>query len=188
MNLHHCHKHYVALCRSSRPSAKRKDNDSSSGSKIALKAWLEHNSWLLRCLKAQTNGFNDVTATLNGIVHANIIAIVVMYVYGALRTEGFVAVLSAYFGSVTFIAYCMLTRSYGEINEVSKTLIRAAKVEASVLRLAGERASSKFVQLEMKSMRELRIMAGSTFYYDKALVLTVIAIIISQSVNLLILK
>lgn len=97
-------------------------------------------------------------------MHANIIAIVVMYVYGVLRTEGIAALLSAYIGSVTFVAYCMLARNYGEINGAAKALIRVARGGASVLRVAGERGPSKFLQLEMKSMRELRKQKFSTCF------------------------
>ena len=43
----------------------------------------------------------------------------------------------------------------------------------------------KIVDLEIRCMNDLRIKAGSNFYYDKALVLTIVEIVLVQSVNLL---
>ena len=50
----------------------------------------------------------------------------------------------------------------------------------------GRRTEGGGIALEIRSIRELCIVGGSAFYFDKTLVLTIVEVVLVQSVNLLI--
>ena len=157
---------------------------SRSGHRTSESNWVKLTLRHYKRLRVHANGFNEVTAGFNGILHANIVTLIVMFAYAAVRAKGIVAFLSAYLGVVGFVAYVLLASGYGQINRRSKALLKAVRVTASADRMA-RRGQGKAVNREIRCMNDLRIKAGTTFYYDNALVLTIVEIILVQSVNML---
>ena len=139
-------------------------------------------------MTVRTVGFNDVTASVNGVLHANVIALVIMQVYGAVRMEGILALLLAYMGAVQFTTYGMLARSYGEVNAMSKALLEAVRrtTTADPVNVWGR--VDAIIQRQIRSMPKLCVKGGSSFYYDKPLLLTMLDVILAQSVGLLMMR
>lgn len=134
------------------------------------------------------SGYNDVTATVNGVAHASVGGLVIMCICGAVRMEGVLAFMSAYLGSVVFATYGKLASMYGGIDAASKSflkVVRRTSLDASVV---DRGLYDGAVKREIRSMRVLRVMAGPTFCYDKPLFLTFVGIILVQSVNLMIMQ
>ena len=111
-----------------------------------------------------------------------------MLVYGTVRMEGILALASGLWASGSFVGYGMLVHSYAENYEASRALLKHIKRTVSAETTAGRAGFSKIVDREIKSMKHLCIMAGSTFYYDKTLLLTMMDILVGQSVNLLLME
>ena len=107
-----------------------------------------------------------------------------MFAYAAVRATGIVAFLSAYLGVLAFVAYFLLASGYGQINRRSKALLKAVRITASAHQMARS-GQGKAVNREIRYMNDLRIKVGTAFYYDNALVLTIVEIILVQSVNML---
>ena len=108
--------------------------------------------------------------------------------YGSMRTEGVVALFQAYLAWWGLLTYLQVMNAYAEINRHSRSLLRsfrACSVSVIAAGMAG-RGNVAIVNREVRSFRELRIKAGSVFYFDKQLVPTVIGIVLSQPVNLLV--
>ena len=150
--------------------------------------WLKSTIQLVRRLTIQTNGFNDVTAALNAILHAACVSLMIMCVSGAVRMGGILAVGAAYLAFADLVGYGTLAESYAEINEASEALLEDVRRTVSIQMEANRGAFNRAFNREIRCMRKLRVTAGSTFYYDRPLLLTIVAIVLSQSVNLLIMK
>ena len=94
----------------------------------------------------------------------------------------------AYLGLASFVIFCVFVGYTGEINQVSKSLQERMRQMASAEPIGDWKLFRKIVEREIRSMRELRIMAGSTFFYDKPMLLTAADIVLGQSVNLLVMN
>ena len=83
-----------------------------------------------------------------------------------------------------------MASSYAEIHRESRTLLRSARRAWSCSSGSYSTAvgilSRRLVEKTIRSMTELRIRAGTVFYYDRTLVLTIVEIILVQYVNLLV--
>ena len=92
-----------------------------------------------------------------------------MLVYGAVRMEGILALASGLWASNSFVGYGVLVHSYAGagINEASKAWLEYLKWRISAKPTALRALFSKIVAREIKSMKHLCIMGGSTFYYDR---------------------
>ena len=92
-------------------------------------------------------------------------------------------------GLAIFVTYGAVVRGYGEVNSASIVLLEVAQRAALMLDLvAGRCASGRVVDREVRCLNPLRIKGGTTFYYDSQLVLTIVEIMLVQSVNLLIIR
>ena len=100
--------------------------------------------------------------------------------------EGILAVALAYLGFWALVTYLLVATSYAEIHRRSVNLLRSIRRATSGR--TGRRTEGERIALEIRSIRELCIAGGSAFYFDKTLVLTVVEIILSESVNLLIMN
>ena len=152
-------------------------------------AGFESDVRMYHCCELHAKKFNQVFAPLNGFLHTLFISVIVGSVYAALRLERLFAALAAYWAFISLSSYLSVANSFAAINRESALLLQT-------LRSVGTNSSGsnqvapiqwKKCQRKMKSLQELRISGGSVFYYDKTLVLTIIEIILSQSVNLLVL-
>ena len=133
-----------------------------------------------RCTQLLMDEYNRVLASFNGILHAVLISFFVFCVYGAVRTDGVMAIGTAYFAVWGFFTYLQLLKSYTDINTGSQGLLTSIQAQVS-----GD--YSRIGVRELRSMRELRVRGGSsTFYFDKEVVLTTLDIVFNQAVNLLI--
>ena len=141
---------------------------------------------LYRCLCIHVGGFNDVFGALNRMLHGAAITFVIFCVYGSLRTEGALSVAIAYWGTFTLVCYQLTVTKYAESNGASNAFLVRVRTAWSVCSGRQRSRHRKRIGREIGSMREVRIQAGSTFYYDMTLVLTVFEVVLVQSVNLLI--
>ena len=114
------------------------------------------------------------------MLHAALISFFVFCVYGAVRTDGVMAVGQSYLAVWGFLSYLQLLKRYADINTGSRDLLRSLQVDGS-----GD--YSRIAVRELRSMKELRVKGGSSaFYFDNEAVLTTIHIVLNQAVNLLI--
>lgn len=133
-----------------------------------------------RCLGLLTDEFNGVYSQLSGQIHAIIMTCIVLCIYGAVRTEGVMGFLYVYMSVWGLVSYLQIVNNYANIHRGSKDFLVALGASS---RTAGTVASR-----DLRNLKELRIKAGSSaFYFDKELVLTVVGVILTQSINLLIL-
>ena len=130
--------------------------------------------------------FNGAFGLLNGMLHWASTVFVIFCVYGAVWTEGPLSVAIAYWGTFTLVGYQLVVIQYAENNRASKMFLRKVRKAWSCCRGMQSRRRRKWIGREILSMREMRILAGSAFYYDKLLVLTVFEVVLVQSVKLLI--
>ena len=137
-----------------------------------------------RCLQLHTNNFNRLFAAFNAMLHGIVIIFVIFCVYGALRMEGILAVALAYLGFWALVTYIVVATSYAEIHRRSVKLLRS--IRRAMNGRTGRRTEGGGIALEIRSIRELCIVGGSAYYFDKTLVLTIVEVVLVQSVNLLI--
>ena len=148
---------------------------------------------LYRELQLLTDEYNNMLASLHGIMHGMIVSLLILCAYIFVRTEGIMAALAAYVGIWVLPSYCELMNNYAEIQMGSRTFLESLKESDSVrgsgswMRTGRAGASVAIIRRELRSLRDLRIRGGSSaFYFDKQLIPTVIGIILNQSVSLLI--
>ena len=142
-----------------------------------------------RCCHLLMNGFNELFANLNAVIHAGTIAFATLCMYGAARsTDGMLAAGIAYLGLITLVCYLQMVSGYAEVNLRSKWLLWWMRSSGAGCVAGGsQRTDLGFRQL--RSLRELRVQAGTCiFHYDKATVLITVEIILVQSANLLIMQ
>ena len=83
----------------------------------------------------------------------------------------------------------MTVSGYAGINQATKVLLRAAPSEASAHPAAAHEAPFyKIVRREITIIKYLRVKAGVTIHFDKLQLLTIVDIIMGQTVSLLIMK
>lgn len=76
---------------------------------------------------------------------------------------------------------------YAEINEQSEALIDDVRKACAAEMGAHRDLLAKVHYRQVRVMRGLRIMGGSTFYFDKPLMLTILETVLSESVGYLML-
>ena len=172
------------------------DCDLSSGAETLLIARLQTELDTYRCVQLLMDEFNGLFGKLQTASRFTVISFVLFCVYGFFRTEGLMAIVQAYLGLWLFLSWLTAMNIYAEINHESKDLLRSFrtlcsskinKPEGSLERnTSSSRKRFMGVNRELKSLKELRIIA-SNFYFDKQLVLTVIGIVLDNSVSLLLL-
>ena len=116
------------------------------------------------------------------------IAFTVMCVYGFVRTAGLMAALPAYLGVWCLVTYYQFMNNYAEVHSGSKGVLLSLRA-CSYGRGGGGRSGDRralSIGRELRSLKELRIKVGAAaFHYDKQLVVTVMDLILKQSVSLL---
>ena len=85
-----------------------------------------------------------------------------------------------------FAFLSLRVNSYGEINKASTAVLRMVRKAAFAKPDEHTPFFIKIIDRESKSMKDLRVMAGSNFHYDMPLLLTVLEMVLVQSVNLLV--
>ena len=151
---------------------------------------------LYRELRLLTDEYNNLLASFHGIFHGLAVTLTTLSVYLFVRSEGMMAALAAYLVMWSIPNYCELMNNYAEIQRGSKTFLESLKascfVDGSGSPVRTRCGTSRVVgtaifRRELESFRELRIKRGvSAVYYDTQLVLTMIGIVMNQSLNLLI--
>ena len=146
---------------------------------------------LYRQMQLLTDEYNGLLCHFSAAVHTTEIVLAVMCVCGAVRTEGVLAFGQGYLGFWSLMTYLQIINSYAEINRRSKLLLRSLRTccrGCSGPVGIQDTAQGLRFRRELKSLKELRIRAGSyVFFFDKQLVLNVIGIVLVQSINVLIL-
>ena len=150
----------------------------------------------LRCyrrLRLLTDEFNGVFAAFYGAYHYIMMSLIVLCVYGFVRTTGAMAIVQAYVAIWCFFAYGSVVSAHAQINRGSKLWLKSLRARYFHGRAVsgGRRCASKGIVVvrELRSLKELRIKGGSSaFYYNKCLILTTTGAIFRQSVKLLIFR
>ena len=147
---------------------------------------------LYRELQLLTDEYNNLLALFHAVQHGILVTFLTLCVYIFVRTEGIMAALAAYMGIWLLPCYCEIINNYAEIQIGSRTFLESLQETVPVRRsriwIRTGRAGSvaAIIRGELRSLRELHIKGGSSaFYFDKQLVLTVIHIIVNQSISLL---
>ena len=141
---------------------------------------------IYQCCELHAHHFNKVFAPLNAHLHTIAILVVICSVYASFRLERLFAAIAAYWMFVALYSYLSAANSFAEINRQSALLLQVMRSSDAKHNRSSLKIDRKIDERRLKSLRELRISAGSVFYYDKALVLTIVEIILVQSVNLLV--
>ena len=148
---------------------------------------------LYRSLQLLTEEVNDLFASTLGETHGVVTLALICLAYGVLRCEGLLAVMMVYMFCWSFGSYFLLMNKLANINLGSKSLLRC--IDSSFRSVYGGNViaivtfasakEAKIVQRELRNMRELRLRGGSSvFYFDKKLILTVVYVVMSQSISL----
>ena len=147
-----------------------------------------------------TDQFNGLFANFYAPLHAILVTFMISCVYGTVQSDGMILVIvQAYLGFWMLLAYSFVINGYAEVNCSSKNFLwwfqgqrvagRNSAISFAGRRQIENRDHEKIFKRELRSLnlKELCIRGGSSmFYFDKQLVLTVLEIVLTQSVNLLI--
>ena len=141
-----------------------------------------------RCFQLISIAFNSVYTLYNALLHAAATGGISILVFGAIRGEGLISILSAYLGLQLLLGYLLVISTHAEISRLSKCVLLAAprawsraSGQTRIKNVAGEILKRKLV-----TMVELHVKAASFFYFDKPLVLSFANVVFILSANLLI--
>ena len=139
-----------------------------------------------RCYELHTTYFNHVFLLFNDFSHPMCMAVAICSIYAAVRTRGVLAAVAANWAFMGLAICLPWVGSYAKINYESSAALESLRRNWGRVHGVGH-SDWKVSERKMRSMRELRICsADSRYYYDKALVLTTVEIILTQSVNILV--
>ena len=146
-----------------------------------------------RHLQLLMEEFSGLFAGFLLINHALVIVLVVLSVNGSVQADGTMAAGQILFAAWLLACYLKVVDTYAGVNNGSKALLvtslACTKSSDRGLAVAYREQTTMILKRELRSLRELRIKGGrSTFYFDKQLVLTVIGIVLNESVNLILLQ
>ena len=132
--------------------------------------------------------FNSVYAPSNALLHATSMAGNVFYVCAAVRAKGLIAVYLGYAGLTWLTSYLQVLSMYAEIHSMSRTLIASMRLACTDYRftVAGRKDQDGVIRRQLMPLKELRVVAGRLFYFDKQLVTNFVYIVLSRSADLLI--
>ena len=133
--------------------------------------------------------FNGFYAPSLGILHAITATGVAYCVYGAARAEAAFALFFGYMAVLWICAYLLVLNMFAELNAASKNLLTLfGAALSSICCWADIQEHQDYNSLggEWKSLTDLRVRAGSMFYFDRQLVVNFIDVILNESANLLI--
>ena len=142
---------------------------------------------LFRALNLLTEDYSRVFAIVYGGAHLCMMCISLFSAYGAIRLEGALSISLGWIGANITVFLAILISQFGRINHSSQLALKAMRKRQEALRSMGNQAESKSLRMEIRSLRDLCIRVGSTFFYDKILLLTTSQIIIQNIANLLLL-
>lgn len=95
--------------------------------------------------------------------------------------KGIVFIFLAYLVLLALGQYLVTVNGYAEINRRSVLLLRLMLNEGT------RHGGARVVRKEARSLKELRVKPALGFFYDKGFVLTLLNIVLVQSVNILVL-
>ena len=138
-----------------------------------------------RSCQLLVDAFNDLFGRFHAMFHYTIISFVVILAYGAFRLTGWLQWTFAYWTVYCLVIYLFIIHSYAEVDCSAEVLKQSMKVAWSFPQGTERRAGNSFGK-DLKVLRVLRVKAGVAFHYDKALVLTVLEIVVGHTIDLLI--
>ena len=101
---------------------------------------------------------------------------IIRSIYGALKGEGLVRVLQGVVGFCAWLYLQLAFRALGSIHETSDQALRMGR------RMNGNSWFRRF----LRSCKPLKVTVGGLYYVDRGMPLTLAAIILESTVNLLI--
>ena len=148
---------------------------------------LRHEIRSYNCLFILVKQFGEAFTWAYGLLHVCLVPCLVLILYGAVRLNGPIAFGFCWLFMVVTSLCLVLIMALADINQRSKALVVAFIYSQSVGATLWTTAEHAIMRRECETLRELKILVGSTFYFDKPLVLTVLQNLLIQSANLLIL-
>ena len=142
---------------------------------------------LYRSLDLLIEEFNRALGMIYIGFHYGEMCIVMFCIYGAIRLNGILAIALGFIGSNLLAILTVLVSQLGQINHSSKGTLKALHKRPKMSYCMGKQGESKWLRREVMGLRELRVRMGSSFYYDKVLLLTTFQILLQNIVNLLLL-
>ena len=134
-----------------------------------------------RCFTIQTYNFKQFFGLFYGVSHVTAIMTISFCNYEAVRLSG-TAALGMGFSSLCFTMNILVFIDLiAEVNRQSQLFLVQVRRSCAKVALAQRRA----VRAEILSMRECRVEFGHLFFVDKGIILTTLAIIVQNTVNLI---
>ena len=133
--------------------------------------------------------FNDIFGIIYGAIHVLDVIIVAWCAYAMVRLQGFIAFTMGAFGLNVIVITMGIINALASVSYGSRKVLKNMKTESCMDRGGnywGMR-SYRAAQRDVIHLRDLRIWFGSSFYYDKEIVLTTLQIMLQGSVNLILL-
>ena len=105
-----------------------------------------------------------------GGAHLGMMRILLFCAYGAIRLDGALSIFLGWIGGGNVAVFLAIFISqFGRINHSSHLALKVMRKGQGALRSMGNQAQTKCLRMEMRSLRDLRIRMGSTFFYEKIL-------------------
>ena len=146
---------------------------------------------LYKCLQISLQELNLIFGNLYASIHVLGILLVVSCAYGVVRLEGLLAFGAGLVGLEAAVMTMIIIAVLASANHGSKRVLVAMR---TVGRMSARRESwwerrgdSKVFVKAVRGLRDLRVSIGSSFYYDKGIVLTTLQIMLKSCVDLILL-
>ena len=112
--------------------------------------------------------------------------------YGAVRLEGLLAFAAGLLGLDVAVMTMVIVAVLASANHGSKKVLTAMKTFGRISAAGrsskrGQQALSKVFHKAVRSLRQLRVSIGSSFYYEEGIVLTTLQIMLKSCVDLILL-
>ena len=132
--------------------------------------------------------FNGIFSLVIGVIHALNMCIAIFCAYGTVRLHGILASGFGIFGADILVMITIFVNTLANVNQGSRQFLRGIKKLATTATVGKERQGlrprdSIIMLRELSTLHELRISIGSSFFYDKGIVLTTLQIIFQTSIN-----
>ena len=145
-----------------------------------------------KCLQILVQEFNRIFGNVYGSIHVLGVVLVVSCTYGTVRLEEFLAFGAGLLGLDVAIMTMVIIGVLASANHGSKKVLMAMNMTVGRMlttrgRKRGRQSEIKAFSMTVRGLRNLRVSIGSSFYYDKGIVLTTLQIMLKSCVDLILL-
>ena len=129
--------------------------------------------------------YNQSLGIVYAGTHGTLMSVVLFCSYGAIRLDGILSISLGWIGVNLLMFLAIITDQYGQINRSSKMALEAISRRQVALQSADKQLEQKWLKKKALCLRDFKIRVGSTFFFDKLLLLTTFQILLSNITNLL---